>query len=50
MKTGKASVTKRKTSTKKLAREIYGGQIYEYYPLGQYVVAAPGVCGGPADF
>jgi uncharacterized protein (DUF433 family) len=29
-----------------LVREDYGGDPYEYYPLGQYVVAAPGVCGG----
>ena len=29
-----------------LIREVQGGQTYEYIPLGQYVVAAPGVCGG----
>ncbi len=29
-----------------LEREMYGGIEYEYYPLGKYVVAAPGVCGG----
>lgn len=29
-----------------LVREEYGGDLYEYYPLGQYVVASPGVCGG----
>lgn len=29
-----------------LVREDYGGDPYEYYPLGQYVVASPGVCGG----
>jgi uncharacterized protein (DUF433 family) len=50
MKTDKVSVKKRKASTKKLARETYGGEIYEYYPLGQYVVAAPGVCGGRPTF
>ncbi|MFN8491724.1 MAG: DUF433 domain-containing protein [Caldilineaceae bacterium] len=33
-----------------LTREFYGGEIYEYYPLGQYVVAAPGVCGGRPTF
>ena len=33
-----------------LVREIYGGEPYEYYPLGQYVVAAPGVCGGRPTF
>lgn len=33
-----------------LVRETYGGEPYEYYPLGQYVVAAPGVCGGRPTF
>jgi len=30
----------------KLVREILHGEPYEYYPLGKYIVAAPGVCGG----
>ncbi len=25
---------------------MYGGEVYEYYPLGKHIVAAPGVCGG----
>ena len=50
MKTVKLSANKRKSSQKKLAREMYGGEIYEYYPLGKYVVAAPGVCGGRPTF
>jgi uncharacterized protein (DUF433 family) len=29
-----------------LVREILHGEAYEYYPLGKYIVAAPGVCGG----
>ncbi|MEJ7616486.1 MAG: DUF433 domain-containing protein [Pyrinomonadaceae bacterium] len=29
-----------------LMRENYNGDVYEYLPLGKYVVAAPGVCGG----
>lgn len=29
-----------------LVREVYGGDPYEYLPLGKYVVAARGVCGG----
>ena len=29
-----------------LVREYYGGEVYEYYPLGEHLVAAPGVCGG----
>jgi uncharacterized protein (DUF433 family) len=37
-------------SQMKLVREIYEGEVYEYYPLGQYVVAAPGVCGGRPTF
>lgn len=50
MKTNKMSTKKRKAHLKKLAREIYGGEEYEYYPLGRYVVAAPGVCGGRPTF
>lgn len=30
----------------KLVVEMYGGEPYEFYPLGKYIVAAPGVCGG----
>ena len=33
-----------------LVREVCGGEPYEYYPLGRYVVAAPGVCGGRPTF
>ncbi len=29
-----------------LEQENYHGQIYEYLPLGKYIVAAPNVCGG----
>ena len=29
---------------------MYGGELYEYYPLGKYVVSAPGVCGGRPTF
>jgi uncharacterized protein (DUF433 family) len=39
-----------KSSTTKLVRELVGGESYEYYPLGQYVVVAPGVCGGRPTF
>ena len=35
---------------KKLIREIVGGEAYEYYSLGKYIVAAPGVCGGRPTF
>ncbi|MFN8486712.1 MAG: DUF433 domain-containing protein [Caldilineaceae bacterium] len=37
-------------SSMQLTRELYGGEVYEYYPLGQYIVAAPGVCGGRPTF
>jgi len=33
-----------------LVCEIVGGEPYGYYPLGEYVVAAPGVCGGRPTF
>jgi uncharacterized protein (DUF433 family) len=33
-----------------LVHEIHAGEVYEYYPLGQYVVAAPAVCGGRPTF
>ncbi len=26
--------------------EIYGGEEYVFLPLGKYLVAAPGICGG----
>ena len=38
------------TQSDKLVQEIYGGEIYEYYPLGKYIVRAPGVCGGRPTF
>ena len=31
-------------------RERYGDELYEYYPLGEHVVVAPGVCGGRPTF
>lgn len=33
-----------------LRREAIGNGIYEYYPLGEYVVAASGVCRGRPTF
>jgi uncharacterized protein (DUF433 family) len=29
---------------------VVGGEPYEYYPLGEYVVSAPGVCQGEPTF
>lgn len=37
-------------ATKKLVREVVGGEPYDYYPLGNYIVVAPGVCGGRPTF
>lgn len=34
----------------RLVREIREGELYEYYPLGDHVVIAPGVCGGRPTF
>lgn len=33
-----------------LVSEIVGGAPYDYYPLGQFVVIAPGICGGRPTF
>lgn len=39
------------THTKpELVVELVGGERYEYYPLGDYVVRAVGVCGGRPTF
>jgi len=41
---------KRKPLAEGLSREVVGGEPYEYYPLGEYIVAAPGICGGRPTF
>jgi uncharacterized protein (DUF433 family) len=33
-----------------LVTEIVGGESYRYYPLGDYVVRAIGICGGRPTF
>lgn len=33
-----------------LITEVVGGESYQYYPLGEYVVRALGVCGGRPTF
>ena len=33
-----------------LVTERVGGDVYQYYPLGEYVVRAVGVCGGRPTF
>jgi uncharacterized protein (DUF433 family) len=35
---------------RKAVREEIDGQVYEYIPLGKYVVSAPGVCRGRPTF
>jgi uncharacterized protein (DUF433 family) len=50
MKMIKSNVKKRNSSRTKLVQEMYGGEAYEYYPLGKHIVAAPGVCGGRPTF
>ena len=37
-------------TAKKIVHEIVRGKPYEYYPLGAYIVAAPGICGGRPTF
>ncbi|MBI3536410.1 MAG: DUF433 domain-containing protein [Chloroflexi bacterium] len=39
-----------KFTRRKLVRENVNGETYEYYPLGKYIVAAPGICGGRPTF
>lgn len=39
-----------KKGAKKLISEMVGGEPYEYYPVGRYIVIAPGVCGGRPTF
>ena len=34
----------------KLITETIGNEPYQYYPLGKYVVRAPGICGGRPTF
>lgn len=33
-----------------LVREMVNGEMYQYFPLGEYVVRAAGVCGGRPTF
>lgn len=40
----------RNANENQLVREERGGHPYEYYPLGEHVVVAPGVCGGRPTF
>ena len=33
-----------------LMTKMVGGEPYQFYPLGEYIVRAPGVCGGRPTF
>jgi hypothetical protein len=35
---------------RELMRENVGGEPFEYYSVGRYIVIAPGVCGGRPTF
>ena len=37
-------------TVKQLVHEVIGDEPYDYYPLGAYIVAAPGICGGRPTF
>lgn len=37
-------------AVKQLVHEVVGDEPYSYYPLGAYIVAAPGICGGRPTF
>ena len=37
-------------AVKQLVHEVVGDEPYAYYPLGAYIVAAPGICGGRPTF
>lgn len=37
-------------AAKKPVREMIEGESYEYFPLGEYIVSAHGICGGRPTF
>ena len=45
-----ATVTTRQPMNRKKVREIVGGEVYEYRPIGKYIVSAPEVCRGRPTF
>jgi uncharacterized protein (DUF433 family) len=36
--------------TQRLVGEIVESEVFEHYPLGRHIVAAPGMCGGRTSF
>jgi len=47
---GRSQNTNSRSKPKKFVREMVGGEPYEYYPVGRYIVCAPGICGGRPTF
>jgi uncharacterized protein (DUF433 family) len=43
-------MTKKSNKNGGLVTEMVGGEVYQYYPLGQHVVRAIGVCRGRPTF
>jgi uncharacterized protein (DUF433 family) len=43
-------MTNRSKKNGNLVTEVVGGELYQYYPLGEHVVRAIGVCGGRPTF
>lgn len=48
--TGNKERAPRKPRSPQLVVETYRGKPYEYYPLGKFLVAAPGICDGQPSF
>ena len=43
-------MVKKRARLKRVRARLDDGCVYEYYPLGKYIVMAPGVCGGRPTF
>ena len=50
MRPTRNKIARLKATRSRPVREMHGGEPYVYYPLGKYIVAAPGVCGGRPTF
>lgn len=50
LRNGRRQTAISRSKPKKLEREMVGGEPYEYYRLGHYIVCAPGICGGRPTF
>ena len=45
-----AMITRGQMVNRKKVREIVSGEVYEYRPIGKYIVSAPEVCRGRPTF